>query len=140
MVDSGVFRYRLVRPVHFAQTPEFSPRVRVTARLRFLPGLNGNSRRSGRKKFMSSPLPSVIALLHGPNQPGIVARISNWIFSHGGDILDADQHCDFEENVFFQRVEWMHHEDRAHVRRLADAFGAYRREAAIRPNRESFTG
>jgi formyltetrahydrofolate deformylase len=71
---------------------------------------------------MSTPLPSVIALLHGPDQPGIVARISDWIFSHGGNILHTDQHCDFEENVFFQRVEWMHHEDRVLVRRLADAF------------------
>jgi formyltetrahydrofolate deformylase len=71
---------------------------------------------------MNTPLPSVIALLHGPNQPGIVARIANWISSRGGDILDTDQHCDSEEMVFFQRVEWMHHEDRVHLRRVADAF------------------
>lgn len=71
---------------------------------------------------MNTPIPSIIALLHGPDQPGIVARISNWIFSRGGNILDTDQYCDSEQNVFFQRVEWMHQEDRAQVRRLADAF------------------
>jgi formyltetrahydrofolate deformylase len=71
---------------------------------------------------MSTPLPSVIALLHGPDQPGIVARIPNWIFSRGGNILDTQQHCNFEENVFFERVEWMHHEDRARVGRVADEF------------------
>jgi len=65
---------------------------------------------------------SIIALLHGPDRPGLVARVSNWIFEHGGNILHADQHRDSEENVFFQRVEWTHNEDNAGVRRLADAF------------------
>ena len=54
---------------------------------------------------MSSP-PTVIALLHGPDQPGLVARVSGWIFERGGNILHADQHRDREAGVFFQRVEW----------------------------------
>lgn len=67
-------------------------------------------------------IPSIIALLHGPDRPGLVAKVSSWIFERGGNILHADQHRDFEENVFFQRVEWTHNEDRAGLRRLADAF------------------
>src|ERR1035438_10668148 len=35
-----------------------------------------------------------VALLYGPDQPGLVARISGWIFEHGGNILHADQHHD----------------------------------------------
>ena len=48
---------------------------------------------------------TLIALLHGPDQPGLVARVAGWIFEHGGNILHADQHRDTEEGVFFQRVE-----------------------------------
>jgi formyltetrahydrofolate deformylase len=51
-------------------------------------------------------VPTLIALLHGPDQPGLVARVSGWIFEHGGNILHADQHRDTEAGVFFQRVEW----------------------------------
>lgn len=50
--------------------------------------------------------PTLVALLHGPDQPGIVARVAGWIFANGGNILHADQHRDMEERVFFQRVEW----------------------------------
>jgi formyltetrahydrofolate deformylase len=49
---------------------------------------------------------TLIALLHGPDQPGLVARVSGWIFARGGNILHADQHRDMEAGVFFQRVEW----------------------------------
>jgi formyltetrahydrofolate deformylase len=49
---------------------------------------------------------SIVALLHGPDRPGLVARVAGWIFAQGGNILHADQHRDAEENVFFQRVEW----------------------------------
>lgn len=49
---------------------------------------------------------TLIALLHGPDQPGLVARVAAWIFEHGGNVLHADQHRDTEAGVFFQRVEW----------------------------------
>ena len=55
---------------------------------------------------MTSPL-TLVALLHGPDQPGLVARVSGWIFERGGNILHADQHRDMEAGVFFQRVEWI---------------------------------
>ncbi len=49
---------------------------------------------------------SIVALLHGPDKAGLVARVSGWIFERGGNILHADQHRDGEAGVFFQRVEW----------------------------------
>jgi len=55
---------------------------------------------------MDSP-PTLIALLHGPDKPGLVARVAGWIFERGGNILHADQHRDMEAGVFFQRVEWV---------------------------------
>ncbi|MBV9998616.1 MAG: formyltetrahydrofolate deformylase [Verrucomicrobia bacterium] len=66
--------------------------------------------------------PTIVALLHGPDRPGLVAKVSNWIFQHDGNILHADLHRDSEENVFFQRVEWVHAGDRVALRRTADAF------------------
>ncbi|MGK0176219.1 MAG: formyltetrahydrofolate deformylase [Lentimonas sp.] len=51
-------------------------------------------------------IPSIIALLHGPDQPGLVSRVSSWIFLRGSNITHADQHRDNETNIFFQRVEW----------------------------------
>ncbi len=50
---------------------------------------------------------TLIALLHGPDQPGLVARVAGWIFARGGNILHADQHRDQEAGVFFQRIEWV---------------------------------
>jgi formyltetrahydrofolate deformylase len=56
---------------------------------------------------MSASPTALIALLHGPDQPGLVARVAGWIFARGGNILHADQHRDTEAGVFFQRVEWV---------------------------------
>lgn len=50
--------------------------------------------------------PTIIALLHGPDQPGLVAKVSGWIFKRGSNIYHADQHKDLEANIFFQRIEW----------------------------------
>jgi len=54
---------------------------------------------------MPAPV-TLVALLHGPDQTGLVARVAGWIFERGGNILHADQHRDREAGVFFQRVEW----------------------------------
>jgi formyltetrahydrofolate deformylase len=56
---------------------------------------------------MSVSPTTLIALLHGPDQRGLVARASSWIFERGGNILHADQHRDEEASVFFQRLEWI---------------------------------
>ena len=49
---------------------------------------------------------TIIALLSGPDQPGLVSMVSSWIFSRGSNIHHADQHKDTEANIFFQRIEW----------------------------------
>ena len=55
---------------------------------------------------MSRQPPRLVALLSGPDQRGLVAKVSNWIFERQGNIIHADQHRDPEEGVFFQRIEW----------------------------------
>jgi formyltetrahydrofolate deformylase len=64
----------------------------------------------------------IVALLYGPDRPGLVANVAGWIFKSGGNILHADQHRDEEEQIFFQRVEWSHAGDAAAARRIAEAF------------------
>lgn len=70
---------------------------------------------------------SIITLLHGPDQPGIVARVAGWIHQHGGNVLHADQHLDRQENIFFQRVEWSPQISRD-LRSEADAFSSFARQ------------
>ena len=67
---------------------------------------------------------SVIALLYGPDQPGIVAKVASWIHEHGGNVLHADHHLDRQENIFFQRVEWCPAESRD-LRSESDAFSLF---------------
>lgn len=49
---------------------------------------------------------SAILLIHCPDQKGIVAGISSFLYAHGANILHADQHQDHDLRLFFMRVEW----------------------------------
>jgi len=72
---------------------------------------------------------TLTALLSGPDQPGLVARVSGKIFELGGNILHADQHRDMEEGIFFQRIEWeprsayTHEEESNAFKAFADNLG-----------------
>jgi len=55
---------------------------------------------------MNPNSPRLIALLSGPDQKGLVAKVASWIYKREGNIIHADQHRDQEEGVFFQRIEW----------------------------------
>jgi formyltetrahydrofolate deformylase len=45
-------------------------------------------------------------LLSAPDRPGLVAAVADFVYRHGGDVTQADQHNDEEEGMFFQRVEF----------------------------------
>ena len=45
-------------------------------------------------------------LLSCPDQKGLVAAVSDFLFRHDGNIIHADQHTDRGEGIFLQRVEW----------------------------------
>lgn len=49
---------------------------------------------------------TAILLVSCPDQPGIVASVSDFLFQNKGNIVDIDQHVDQEGGVFFMRVEW----------------------------------
>src|SRR3954463_6154786 len=50
------------------------------------------------------PADSLIMTLSCPDQPGIVARVSAFLFERGCNILDAQQYDDEETGRFFMRV------------------------------------
>ncbi len=68
---------------------------------------------------------TLVALLHGQDQPGLVARVAGWVFARGGNILHADQHSDREQGVFFQRVEWICAPGPLSPLRVAKEFNAF---------------
>jgi formyltetrahydrofolate deformylase len=45
-------------------------------------------------------------LISCPDRKGLVAKIADWLFSHNGNILHADQHTDKAAGLFLMRVEW----------------------------------
>jgi formyltetrahydrofolate deformylase len=55
--------------------------------------------------IQSEPLIATL-LLSCPDQKGLVARISQFIYQRGGNILNLDEHVENEEKMFFTRVEW----------------------------------
>jgi formyltetrahydrofolate deformylase len=45
-------------------------------------------------------------LISCPDQQGLVAKIANFIYANGGNIIHADQHTDFSTGLFLNRIEW----------------------------------
>ena len=76
---------------------------------------------------------NIVALLSGPDQRGLVAKVSSWIYEQGGNIIHADQHRDQEEGVFFQRVEWSPSENGS-IEEQAKAFEAFGDSLGMKTN------
>lgn len=49
---------------------------------------------------------SAILLISCPDSKGITAGVTDFIYSHNGNIEHADQHIDSQTNTFFMRIEW----------------------------------
>ncbi len=45
-------------------------------------------------------------LMHCPDQRGIVARVTEFLYENNGNIVYLEQHVDHQEGVFFMRIEW----------------------------------
>ena len=50
--------------------------------------------------------PTATLLISAPDQQGLVAKIANFIYANGGNIIHADQHTDFSTGLFLTRIEW----------------------------------
>lgn len=52
------------------------------------------------------PSDTAVLRLHCPDRPGIIAVITEFINSNGGNILYLDQYVDRDAGILFMRVEW----------------------------------
>lgn len=50
--------------------------------------------------------PTATLLISCPDQRGLVAKIANFVYANGGNIVHTDQHRDQEAGLFLSRVEW----------------------------------
>jgi formyltetrahydrofolate deformylase len=66
-------------------------------------------------------------LLSGPDRPGLVAGVADFIYRRGGDVIHADQHTDVEAGTFLQRVEWVPEpgDQRSSIRNGAEALASH---------------
>ena len=53
---------------------------------------------------MSSPTASL--LVSCPDRKGLIAALARFLYDHGANILQAQQHTDPEESLFFQRIHF----------------------------------
>ena len=51
-------------------------------------------------------VPTATLLISCPDQKGLVAKLANFVYANGGNIIHADQHTDFEAKLFLSRIEW----------------------------------
>lgn len=49
---------------------------------------------------------TAILSMYCPDQPGIVAKITEFLYQNSGNVIYLDQHVDRQEKVFFMRIEW----------------------------------
>ena len=50
--------------------------------------------------------PTATLLFSCPDRRGLVAKVANFIYSNGGNIIHADHHTDFNTGLFLTRIEW----------------------------------
>jgi len=50
--------------------------------------------------------PTATLLISCPDSPGLVAKIANFIYANGGNIIHADQYTDCATSLFLIRLEW----------------------------------
>ncbi len=65
---------------------------------------------------------TAILLISCPDKRGILSEVTRFIAENNGNIVNADQHIDFQKSIFFMRIEWELEEFRIPKERIEDAF------------------
>ena len=71
--------------------------------------------------------PTATLLISCPDQKGLVAKIANFIYANGGNIIHADQHRDEAAGLFLTRIEWRLEGFNLHRDLIGPAFDAIAR-------------
>ncbi len=67
---------------------------------------------------------TAILLISCPDQKGITACVTDFIYQNNGNIEHADQHIDFQFNTFFMRIEWSLNGFRLSKEKIAKEFSS----------------
>ena len=67
---------------------------------------------------------NAILLISCPDKKGIIAKVSNFIYEHNGNIENSDQHIDNQTNTFFMRIEWALKDFKIEKKNIAQEFRA----------------
>lgn len=70
------------------------------------------------------PRSTAILLISCPDQRGIVARLSGFVYERGGNIVDSDHHSDHQAGRFLGRIEWEDQGSPAERNRLLEEIAA----------------
>src|SRR5215212_5810234 len=54
----------------------------------------------------NSPGRTATLLVSCQDRTGLVAALSDFVFRHNGNIMDADQHAERDSGLFFMRLAW----------------------------------
>lgn len=65
---------------------------------------------------------TAILLISCPDQKGITAGITNFVYENNGNIEHADQHIDSQTNTFFMRIEWSLRDFNIAKNKVAESF------------------
>ena len=68
--------------------------------------------------------PTATLLISCPDQRGLVAKLANFIYANGGNIVHADQHRDAAAELFLSRIEWQLEGFQLSRELVGPAFGA----------------
>ncbi|MEL6136027.1 MAG: formyltetrahydrofolate deformylase [Cyanobacteria bacterium J06628_6] len=68
--------------------------------------------------------PTATLLISCPDQQGLVAKLANFIYTYGGNIVHADQHRDEATGLFLSRIEWQLEGFQLSRELVGPAFGA----------------
>lgn len=63
-----------------------------------------------------------ILLISCEDRSGITARVTDFIYKSGGNIVHSDQHIDDQTNTFFMRVAWAYQSDEISIEKLKEDF------------------
>lgn len=77
---------------------------------------------------------NAILLVQAPDAKGLVAGISDFVYRHGGNVVDADQHTDTLAGAFFMRIEWQLEGFQLGRDEIAPAFETWAKPKGVRFN------
>jgi formyltetrahydrofolate deformylase len=66
---------------------------------------------------------TAIILMYCPDRQGIVAKVTEFLDNNNGNIIFLEQHVDYQEKIFFMRIEWELQNFLIPAEKISDFFG-----------------